>query len=41
MFMCHSCGVFITINLLNVFKLLREKQLEEFGVWIKNLQCID
>ena len=25
----------ITINLLNVFTLLGEKQLEEFGVWIK------
>ena len=31
----YSYGVLITINLLNVFTLLGEKQLEEFGVWIK------
>ena len=31
----HSYGVLITINLLNVFTLLGEKQLEEFGGWIK------
>ena len=35
MFMGHSCGVLITINLVNVFTLLGEKQLEEFGDWIK------
>ena len=37
MFMGHGYGVLMTINLLNVFTLLREKQLEEFGVWIKEL----
>ena len=35
MFMGHSYGDSMTINLLNVFTLLGEKQLEEFGVWIK------
>ena len=35
MFMAHSYGVLITINLLNVFTLLEEIQLAEFGVWIK------
>ena len=35
MFIRHIHGVLMTINLLNVFTLLREKQLEEFGVWIK------
>ena len=33
MCMVHSYGVLITINLLNVFTLLGEKQLEEFDVW--------
>ena len=34
--MGHSYGVLMTINLLNVFTLLRDKQLlEEFGDWIK------
>ena len=32
MFMSHNYGVLITINLLNVFTLLGEEQLEEFGV---------
>ena len=35
MFMGHSYSVLMIINLLNVFTLLRDKQLEEFGVWIK------
>ena len=35
MFMGHSYGVLMTINLLNVFTLLGEKHLEEFGDWIK------
>ena len=30
--MGHSCCVLITINLLNIFTLLGEKQLEELGV---------
>ena len=34
-FMGHSYGALMTINLLNVFTLLGEKQLEEFDVWIK------
>ena len=33
--MGHSYGVLMTINLLNVFTLLGEIQLEEFGVLIK------
>ena len=33
--MGHSYGVLITINPLNVFTLLGEKQLEEFCDWIK------
>ena len=36
MFIGHSYDVLITINLLNVFTLLGEKQLEEFSDWIKN-----
>ena len=31
----HSYGALITINQLNVFTLLGEKQLEEFSDWIK------
>ena len=37
MFLGHSYGVLITINLLNVFTLLEEKKLEEFSDWIKDL----
>ena len=32
---CMNVYVLMTINLLNDFTLLGEKQLEEFGVWIK------
>ena len=40
MFMGNSYGVLITINLLNVFTLLEEKQVEEFGDWIKEPQNV-
>ena len=37
MFMGHNYDVLKTIILLKFCTLLGEKQLEEFGVWIKEL----